>query len=94
MSKLLYEKIVKARGTYYCDAARFMFEAIYNNDAQVTAEDFEVFMKHKNNNFVIKRGSHYLLQKLVNDCHKFYEFRAIPEIHDMCIKYGFYNEEK
>lgn len=96
MNKILKEKLHKAKKDYVCSACYILlsadsFENLCTN-YDLTPEEVESFTKAKENNFMIKKGETYLYQVGIYDG-DFYSAKAIPEIDEICVKRGFYNED-
>jgi hypothetical protein len=96
MIRILKETFHKAKKDYVCTSCYFMlstdsFENLCK-DYDLTSEEIESFIKAKENNFMIKKGDIYLYQVGIYDG-DFYLSKVIPEIHEICLKRGFYNED-
>ena len=96
MSTILKEKLHKAKKDYVCSACYTMlqfddFENLITNYG-LTPEEVEVFKKAEKHGFCILKGDTYLYQVGIYDG-DFYSAKAIPEIHEICLKRGFYNED-
>jgi hypothetical protein len=77
-----------ARRDYACDACVWLFESNYRYG--LTISEYRSIVKAKRNDFKIKAGSKYVYQCCKN-YGDFYVFRAIPEIHAICLKYDMYD---
>jgi len=86
------EKIKRSRKDYVCDACKIMLD--YGSIDQIVKDfnlsdsEISVLKKAKENNYLIKKGEIYYKQ--INTFDGFCVFRAIPEIDDICRKYGLY----
>jgi hypothetical protein len=54
--------------------------------------EYRSYLKAKSNGFKIREGEKYIVQNNV-DNGTFYVFKAIPEIHDICLKYDLYPKD-
>ena len=77
-----------AKKDYSCDACVWLFESDYRYG--LTISEYRSIIKAQRNGCRIKAGSKYIYQcgKYEGD---FYVFRAIPEIHAICLKYDMYD---
>jgi hypothetical protein len=93
MTVLREENIKKARKDYTCDACNAMFDYGSINqviaDCKLTVDEIKSITEAGENNFKIKKGNPYYKQ--INTEDGFCVFRAIPEIHKICIKYDLYD---
>jgi hypothetical protein len=93
MSQLISEITPKASKYYTCDACLFLFDG---NDyksvlgMKLTISEKRAIIRAKNNNYRINKGDIYIRQCVKND--GIYTFKAIPEIHEICIKHDIYSE--
>jgi len=77
-----------AKRDCYCMAC----EWITNEDIteiKLTFSEYRDIIKAKNNGYKIKQGQRYIYQLNAKDG-EIWTFRAIPEIHEICIKYEIY----
>ena len=96
MNKILKETFYKAKKDYPCTACYIMLQVDgFENlctQYNLILEEVEVFTKVKESGFKILKGETYLYQTGVYDG-DFYSHKAIPAIHDICLKRGFYGED-
>lgn len=90
MSTLLSHGLHKARKDYPCDAW-YWINYVGVRDIGLTFAEYREVVKARRNNFTIKKGEQYYRQ-VVNDGGYLYTYRAIPALHDICIKYEIYGE--
>lgn len=89
MITVLSESTPTARRDYACDAAHWVLEAI-DNGVFFSFSELRVIAKHKRSKFIIKKGDTYIKQNNKMDG-ELYTFRAIPYLHEICIKYNLYH---
>ncbi len=96
MNKILKEKIVTAKKDYTCNACWFILNYASLNefitDFKLTFSEIKSLVKAKQNHYTILKGEKCIYQVGIYDG-DFYTSRAIPEIHEICIKYKMYNED-
>lgn len=81
-------KIKHAKKEYNCMAAEWIYNCWSKNGNPFTFTEWRTIVKAKNNNWKIKMGDSYIKQ--INQGDDFYVFRAIPELHAICLKYDIY----
>lgn len=94
--KLKLEKVVRtlsesspiARKEHECHASLFITEG-GRPDYFNCITDYRTYIKARNNRFKILEGQKYIRQNNVSDG-DFYVFKAIPEMHKICVKYDLY----
>lgn len=77
-----------AKKDYSCDACDYILKnGIDGNNYPIS--ELRKIVKAKMNGYKILKGERYVMQvnKLDGD---FYVFRAIPEMHELCLKYELY----
>ena len=89
MDTLLTNKKPKARKVYHCMAWDWLEQA-WPLGEHLTFSEMREVVKAKRNKYRIKKGEQYLYQTGIQDG-DLVTFRAIPAIHDICIKYDFYD---
>lgn len=88
---LLSEEHLTASKDYDCDASIWITEGNLEREYGLfTFSELRSLVKAKNNGWKIKKGEKYTIQICKNHKAKSYTFRAIPEIHNICIKYDLY----
>jgi hypothetical protein len=88
MPELISQTKPKARKSYNCEASQFL--TIDGLPLGLTFKELRAVVTARKNIWKILKGEIYLRQ-----CCKdgdVYTFRAIPEIHEICIKYDIYPE--
>lgn len=86
--RVLSESTPTARKEHDCMACDFVFSHGIDGYGHSFAEK-RALVKARKNAFKIKKGKKYIKQNNVLDG-EFYTFKAIPEMHDICLKYGLY----
>lgn len=76
-----------ARKTYRCMASEWIENVL--NDEEWTYAELRQLVKARRQNWQILPGQQYVKQVAV-DNGEFYTFRAIPEMHALCLKYDLY----
>jgi len=85
---VLREEYPTARKDHNCSACEWIFNSDLR-DYDFTFSELREIVKARKNNCKIKAGERYIKQ--INICDgDFYVFKAIPAIHDICIKYDIY----
>lgn len=77
-----------AKKDYSCDACVWLFESDYRYG--LTISEYRSIVKAQRNGYKIKSGDKYIYQVGIYDGN-FYIFRAIPDIHKICLKYDMYD---
>ena len=90
MITVLKETNPVARNDYYCMASLFIRDC-GRPDYFDCIKDYRDYIKAKENGFKIKKGDKYLYQANVA-YGDFYTFKAIPDMHRICLKYDLYPE--
>lgn len=79
-----------AKKEHDCDACEWLNNSGYTNEEDLTPDEWKSYQLAKSNGFKIKKGESYIRQNNKFDG-EIYTFKAIPAIHDICIKYDFYD---
>lgn len=79
----------KARKAFSCDACYWIREC--GNWGWLTFSELRIVAKAKQREWKIHPGDEYIYQFLVDGSDR-WSFRAIPEIHDICIRHDLYPE--
>jgi hypothetical protein len=77
-----------ARKQHNCSACEFILDCGVHGFGYTFAE-LRLIAKAKRNNYKIVKGQKYLKQNNVCDG-EIYTFKAIPEMHELCLKYDHY----
>lgn len=85
----IHEVFSTARKDYHCNACEFLF----NDDdmSGFTFAEYRAIVTAKWNGKKILKGQKYIRQFNTDGGHT-WTFRAIPEIHKICVKYNLYDE--
>lgn len=88
MIEVIHESNPIARKGYQCNACEFVMDAY--SDGWFTFAELREIVKARKNGFNIAKGQEYIRQfnKYSGDT---WTFRAIPAIHEICIKYDMYD---
>jgi hypothetical protein len=78
----------KAKKDYVCNACEWLFEL---ESIDFTVAEYEAMAKAKHNKHMIKKGQKYLRQ-VITCGGDMMIFKAIPEIHSICLKYNLYQD--
>lgn len=83
-------KIKAAQKDHGCDACLFIDK--HNlRDYTFTFSEWRALLKARENNWTIKKGEPYIRQRNAEGS-DIWNFKAIPEIHAICLKYDYYAE--
>lgn len=88
--EIIHESRPKARKDYRCDACTFLFE-IDPCELGLTFSEKREVVKARQKRYKILKGEIYVRQ-FNKDGGDTWTFRAIPAIHDICIKHDLYAE--
>lgn len=87
------DHIKKARKDHRCSACEFMRENLSEiGSGRIAFSELRAVARAKKSNYKILKGEPYIRQRNVLDG-DIYTFKAIPEIHDICLKYELYPED-
>lgn len=89
MITTIHEQKPVARKDYKCEACLFIRDGGYFDD--MTFGEKRLVVKARQNKWMIKKGERYIRQ-FNTDGSDTWTFRAIPAMHDICVKYHFYHE--
>lgn len=90
MISIIHESKPKARKNYSCDACEFIFNGDYRYGYTFT--EFRAISIARRKCYRIVKGEKYIRQYNSDSTSgETYTFRAIPEIHEICIKYRLYD---
>ena len=89
MATVINETFPKAQKDHYCDACHFVLEDLPDLLRHLPYSSAKEIVKAKRNGYKIIKGQQYINQ--FNRCDgEVYTFKAIPEIHDICLDYDLY----
>jgi len=92
MSRLISESEPIARKEYECMAWPWLYQCMRAEDLDKDdIAKLDGIIQHISNKTIIKKGQKYIKQCLEGD-DGLYTFRAIPEIHEICLKYKLYED--
>lgn len=96
MIQVISNKIIKfAMKDYHCDACEYMLDFGSFNEfcqgSELTFAEKRSLVRAKQKKYKIYKGDSYLRQFLNQDGDS-YEFKAIAEIHEICVKYKIYQD--
>lgn len=80
--------IKKARKDHACMASVWLRECL-GDLSSLTFGELRVIAKARKNGWKIKAGEPYIRQNNIQDG-EYYVFKAIPEIHQICLKHKVY----
>lgn len=97
MATLLSHKTIKsARKAFACDGCFTLLHYgsfdQFIEEFNPTPEELEAINRARESNFRIKVGEPYIKQFIVDGGDR-WTFRSIPEIYEIGIKYGFYEND-
>lgn len=80
-----------ARKTYTCNACEWIDNTELWKEETLTYAELRAIVKARRNKFCIVPGQRYMRQVQVIDG-QLWTFRAIPEMHVICLKYDVYED--
>jgi hypothetical protein len=78
-----------ARKEYPCDASDWILQDMSNLNGELSFSEWRQVVKAKRKRWKIRPGERYVKQVNKTDGELF-TFRAIPEIHEICLKLDLY----
>ena len=87
MCEVIFESNPKARKDHNCDACVFINESWGYVDFSFS--ELRLIVKARRSNYKIKKGQYYTKQVNKFDG-EIYTFKAIPEMHKICINHDLY----
>lgn len=90
MTEIIKQTKPKARKNHYCMASEWLNQCGNLRGLTFTFSEWRAIIKARDNNWEIQKGDIYINQRNV-DCGDIFTFKAIPEIHEICIKYDYYD---
>ena len=91
MTTVLSDRTPKARKDYACEAAHWLTESGIIYEGQLTFSELRAVVIAKRKKWKILKGEIYCYQANIWDG-DFCTFRAIPAIHEICLKHDLYHE--
>lgn len=92
MVRLVKECVYKAKRDYHCDASDAVRELLSCGHVGYTREEFEAISDAQSKGWRIKKGEKYIYQFIVDE-HDSWSIRAIPAMHDLCVKFKLFDDE-
>lgn len=89
MATLISEQTPIAKKDYECMASLFL-DGVGRPDFFDCISDYRAYIKARNNGFKVRKGEKYIRQFCRDSGGDTYTFIAIPEIHEICLKYDLY----
>lgn len=83
------QKIQHSQKDRECQACEWISNSIDKWGNPFTFAEWRAIVKAWRSNWMIRKGEPYVLQVLKNS-DDFWTFKAIPEIHAICLKYDIY----
>lgn len=88
MVEVIFESTPVARKSHNCMASEYILNGGINGFGY-TISELRSIVKAQRNSFQIIKGQKYINQ--FNKCYgEVYSFKAIPAMHDLCVKYDLY----
>ena len=81
----------RARKNYSCIACDFLFAVDFPSELGLTYAEKRAVVQARQRNYKILKGEKYIRQFNTDGSHT-WTFRAIPDIHSICLKHGLYKE--
>lgn len=91
MTDLIRESFPKAKKEYVCNAFEWLDNQVYFITDEMTSEEKRIYEEVSKRKGKIQKGERYIKQIGIYEG-EFSTFRAIPEIHEICLKYNLYYE--
>lgn len=92
MISTIHQSKPKARKNYNCDACSFLFGLNDPAEIGLAFPEKRAAVKARQNKYAIQKGEKYIRQFNSDDSGNTWTFRAIPEIHEICVKHKLYEE--
>lgn len=90
MSYMIRESTHTARKKHVCMASEWVYNSEVWKSEQLTLAELKAIVRARRNGWMIQPGQKYILQVMSGD--DFYIFKAIPEMHAICLKYDLYED--
>lgn len=87
--EILSETTPVANKDHECDACEWLNNSGYANEGDLTEGEWKDYQLAESNGFKVKKGEKYVKQNNKFDG-DIYTFKAIPAIHNICLKYDLY----
>lgn len=79
-----------AQKNYCCDASYFITNLGNIRGFTFTFSEWRAIITARDNAWQVLKGQKYIRQVIVEDG-VFYDLKMIPEIHNICLKYDYYD---
>ena len=89
MCELLSEREPVAKKDHYCMASEWLTNSGME-PRDMTLSEAKSWVRARQNRYKIIKGQKYVNQSM-KDGGEFYTFKAIPEIHKICLRYDLYD---
>lgn len=89
MIKVISQSTPIARKQHVCDACQFVLDAI--GAVPFTISDLRKIVKAKRQDYMIQPGQQYIRQ-FNTDGSDTWTYRALPEMHDLCLRLDLFPE--
>jgi len=81
-----------ARKNYGCDACVWLTERLYDSSLNLTFAERRAVIKARQNGWRIMKGEKHLQATIIGCENEIISWRAIPEIHAICVEYDIYED--
>lgn len=86
---VLRQSFPVARKEHECSACAWLLNEGFPE--RIPISEYRHIVRAKRNGYKIIKGQKYIQQINIQDG-EFYIYKAIPEIHEICLKYGYYDD--
>lgn len=95
MSRLLSKSMPVARKKYDCMASEWIDNVLLDNlhYYELTITELKQIIRARRQGWCILPGQQYVKLAIVMSDGFFYVFRAIPEMHQICLKHNIYPDD-
>lgn len=92
MSTVIEETFPKARKKHVCMACDWIRNTVGSDIIEhLSFAEKRAVVKARRNNYLVVPGEHYIRQ-FISCCGEVYVYKAIPEIHSICINNDLYED--
>jgi len=89
---IIHQSTPKARKIYNCDACNFLFNEEDVRQLGLTFTEYRAVIKARKCGYRIMKGQTYIRQFNADTSGNSWTYRAIPEIHNICVRLELYGE--
>lgn len=93
MKKLIHEHFPVSRKEHHCMASDWLCNDLSFYWDEMLFHEKRSLIRAKNNNFKIKPGQVYVKQFIKNSDDVVFTFKAIPELHQICVRLDIYDQD-